>query len=1194
MTAMNVLLVEDDARDIDLTRRALARAAPQISLRVAATLEEARACLAENTPCDLVLTDLTLPDGSGLQLVAEIRERAQPLAVVVLTGSGSAETALAALKAGADDFLVKRADYLQRLPAAIEAVLRRFQMETARRSRPLRVLYAEDSAVDVDLTRRHLQTHAPNIRLEAVSGVPELLQRLPRSAAETCRCDVLLLDYHLPGANAFEVLKILREERRLDLPVVLVTGQGDGELAAQAFRFGAAEYLIKNPGYLAELPAVLEAARDRAQLTREQAALRDSEALVRAVLDSLTAHVAVLDVQGTIISVNQAWRDFALRNGASAATCDAVGTSYLASCANVIAPGGEQTARHAHEGIQAVLDGRRERFSLEYPCNSPDEQRWFLMNVSRRIGPHGGVTVAHENITQRKLAETALQISEANLRAIADNASVGIRIGLDGRNVFSNRYMAQMLGYAEAELGKRGPEDVMHPDVLAQVTERLRRRMAGEEVPQEYESVVRRKDGRSVPVEMRGARTMWNGRPASMVFMSDISERKRTEEALHLLSTGIAHLRGEALFNQISEQVSRLVDAEIGFVAKLLGADEGRIRTIGLSVDGKAAPAIEYALAGTPCAAAIAGQGVVFADQVRQKFPAMRMLADLNAESYAAVPLFDAGGQPAGSIGVISRAPLRRPAQVESILRLFAVRAAAELEREEVERRFQDLFEYSPDASVIVNQAGRITLANRQAAAVFGYTQEELAGMSVDALLPPADKPGHARLRQQYFQKPTQRSMGAARADLHARRKDGTVFPADISLNPLHSDEGVLAVATVRDITAQREVEQRRKNLEAQLFQAQKMEAIGTLAGGIAHDFNNIVGAIIGNVELAREDVGADHPALQSLDEIRKASRRARDLVGQILAFSRQQPLSRQVVALAPLVEEVVKLLRATLPTGVELRMAFADAAPEVLADATQLHQILMNLCSNARHAMDGGRGRIDIQIEGVVLDEDASRIPAGLAPGRYACLTVRDSGRGMDAATRERIFEPFFTTKAAGEGTGLGLAVVHGIMQNHHGAITVDSQPGGGTRFHLYFPAADAPAATIDAETAPLPPPQGGGKQVLYLDDDEALVVMTMRLLERQGYRVAGYTDSAEALQALRADPGRFDLVVTDYNMPGMSGIEVARIRPDLPVALISGYITDELRGKAEECGVRNLIYKPNTVEELCAAVRNLTSGEP
>ena len=396
-----------------------------------------------------------------------------------------------------------------------------------------------------------------------------------------------------------------------------------------------------------------------------------------------------------------------------------------------------------------------------------------------------------------------------------------------------------------------------------------------------------------------------------------------------------------------------------------------------------------------------------------------------------------------------------------------------------------------------------------------------------------------------------------------------------------------------QDITGQKKAEQVQTSLEAQLRESQKMEAIGTLAGGIAHDFNNILGTILGNVELARQDARANWQALVSLEEIQKAGHRARDLVQQILSFSRRQPTTRRVMSLAPVIEESVRLLRTALPGGIRIEHRCAADTPSVVADATQVQQVLLNLGANAAHAMEDGSGIIEIRVEGLTLDAASAQRDVNLRAGRYARVVVSDSGHGMDAATQRRIFEPFFTTKPPGKGTGLGLAVAHGIMHAHEGAIAVHSEPGKGSRFELYFPCAgdvaDAQGSTERATAVS----EGRGRHILYIDDDEAQVFLIKRTLERWGYRVSAFLEQRAALDTLLSRKHHFDLVVTDYNMPGMTGLDVARaIRetlPDLPVIVVSGYITDALRAQAHLAGVRELISKPHEVEELRDVIQRI-----
>ncbi len=506
----------------------------------------------------------------------------------------------------------------------------------------------------------------------------------------------------------------------------------------------------------------------------------------------------------------------------------------------------------------------------------------------------------------------------------------------------------------------------------------------------------------------------------------------------------------------------------------------------------------------------------------------------------------------------------------------------------ESQARLASIVDSAMDGIITVDEDDRVLVFNLAAEKMFGYRSEDVIGQGVELLIP-------ERSRIQHFGQIDHRDRATGPLlRMSGRRAGGEEFPIEGSVSRTEVDGRRLFTVIVRDITEQLHAEETRVQLEAQLRQAQKMEAIGTLAGGIAHDFNNILGAIVGNVELAAQDVGASHSAVESLNEIRKASRRAKDLVQRILTFSREQVQPQSVITLAAVVEESAKLLRASLPAEVELATTLEADVPAVLADATQIEQVLLNLCTNAWQALEGQAGRIDIHLDAVTPDGETLDADANLWPGRFARLTVTDTGTGMDAATLERIFEPFFTTKPVGQGTGLGLSVVHGIVKAHGGAITVTSQPGRGSTFTLYFPAAEAAEESAlphhaAAELHAVP----GGQHVLYIDDEEALVFLVTRMLERLGYRVSGYTRAAAALAAVRADPSQFDLVVTDLNMPGMSGLEVARelarLRPDLPVVLASGYITEELRALAPEAGVRQLMYKPNTVDELCAVVQRL-----
>lgn len=528
---------------------------------------------------------------------------------------------------------------------------------------------------------------------------------------------------------------------------------------------------------------------------------------------------------------------------------------------------------------------------------------------------------------------------------------------------------------------------------------------------------------------------------------------------------------------------------------------------------------------------------------------------------------------------------------------LLAQRQALQLSAAELQQRNEELqlsknrlasiINSSLDAIICIDQNYLITIFNPTAAALFQCPSSQALGSQLTRFLPDAVQ------TLSYNKLTTHAQLG----EMTGLTASGNSVSIEVSVSFELHPEGDTTTIFARDLTSRKKIEAHRNALESQLRESQKMQAVGTMAGGIAHDFNNIIGAILGNVELAKQDAGARSPALVSLSEIDKAGRRARDLVRQILTFSRNESPQRIPIQLADVVQETVHLLKVTLPPLVDMQVGIDPSTPLVLADATQVEQALLNLCTNAIHAIGARRGTLSIEL-GHNLTTDPGRIERrGGVRGQHVKLVVRDTGSGIDAQTLQRIFEPFFTTKPVGQGTGLGLAVVHGIMRTHQGTVDVKSTPDTGSVFTLYFPVADLAALPETPNAAKkLSEPQsvrGRGKRVMYVDDDEALVFLVQRVLKRKGFVVSTFTDPRLAAAALRARPLDFDLLVTDYNMPGYSGIELLRetrlIRPDLPVALASGYVTAEIEQSALSAGARALIHKPNDVDELCETVQRL-----
>jgi PAS domain S-box-containing protein len=507
----------------------------------------------------------------------------------------------------------------------------------------------------------------------------------------------------------------------------------------------------------------------------------------------------------------------------------------------------------------------------------------------------------------------------------------------------------------------------------------------------------------------------------------------------------------------------------------------------------------------------------------------------------------------------------------------------------------EHLLESVPDAVVAVSRTGAIVLVNREAERVFGYERDQLLGEPVEMLVPDRFRDQYLERRKEYFEEPTTRELGSG-LEFHGLRQDGSEFPVDIAVSPIGADESATAIVVVHDLSEAKESERRRDeelaraNREMRIAQSRRLESLGQLAGGVAHDFNNLLGVILNYADFVADELEEGTAVHTDVKEIRKAAERATELTRQLLIFSRREAIKPAPVDLNEVVNDIERLLRRTLGEHIELVVRLSPDVPAVLADPGQVEQVLVNLAVNARDAMpDGGRLVIDTRV--VELDRDFLQEHPDAVPGRYVRVTVEDSGTGMDPEVAARAFEPFFSTKRKGEGTGLGLATVYGIVTAAGGLISVYSEPGEGTVFRVHLPAVDSDAVRAPGEQAV--EFTGRGESVLLVEDEDSVRALAKRILTEGGYRVSALSQGSDALPLLE-DPRRdFDLLISDVVMPGMRGVELVRraleLRPELPVLMMSGYTTpleeDDRRAMAEA----PLLEKPFSRRDLLGQVREL-----
>lgn len=1026
---------------------------------------------------------------------------------------------------------------------------------------------------------------------------------------------------------------------------------------------------------------VIGISRDITERKRAQNALREQEAFARGVLDAISAHVAVLDATGLITAANESWRQFSAANGGTE-NATGVGVNYLDVCERS-AKDGDPTAATVAKGLRQVLAGEAPRFRFEYPCDSPNEKRWFQMSVTRLDHHSRGIVVVHTNISERKVAEDALRASESQLRLFAEHVPAPIAmLDRDLRYLqVSRRWLT------DYRLGDRDLTGLHHYEVFPEIPESWReihRQCLGGATKSNDEEAFVRADGTTQWIR-------WEIRPWSapkgeiggiIIFSEEITERKRAEQTLRerearfqkifenagtgiaiadshgrllecnpafcsLLGYSMEELRQTSFASHIHPddretnlaQIERLRTGQIQafeienryrhkdgrsvwvhkFTSLLPGESPEPKSMMALITDVTARRAAEQALRESEqrhreIMDVLPGAVFVHADnKIVFCNPAfVRLVGAANADDLLGKSPFDIV-HPDHHQFVRARIEARRqsntltPGMEMAIVRLdgravpvYSVAAAFSgyaqrailvalsdlTERERSMELLRSVLKSVQDAILTIDENGVIQSANPGAERAFGYSEAELVGQKIGVLMPPPYREEHDGYVANYLRTGVARVIGTGR-EAEALHRDGTRFPVEITVTEFRLEGERRFTGVVRDITA-------RQRLEAELQQAQKMEAVGRLAGGVAHDFNNLLTVINGYSDMLLSKMPEPPLTREFLVAIRDAGDRAARLTQQLLAFSRKAVVEPRVIDLNELVKQSAKLLRRLIGEDILLEVVQDPDLPPIKADYGQIEQLVMNLVVNARDAMPTG-GRLTILTKKVVPTPEQARNHVDFKPGIHAQIAVVDTGHGMTDEVKNRIFEPFFTTKGIGKGTGLGLAVVHGVVTQCGGHVDVQSTVGEGTTFQLRFPAFEGESPR--AELAEKRIAASGRETILLVEDEESVRAIARRALEEQGYKVLETGRGVDAIRLATEHDEPIDLLVTDVVMPEVGGRQLADAvrahRPGVRVLYISGYTDDSVVHHGVLDASDAFLQKPFTPTALARKVRAVLDGD-
>ena len=924
--------------------------------------------------------------------------------------------------------------------------------------------------------------------------------------------------------------------------------------------------LLEENSALKEQIQALE--KSESDLKRNREAMMVSEEHYRLQASNIPDIIYSLDGEGNIVNVNSSAFE---RYGYSEQA--AKGRPFL----DFVHP--EDREILINSFLKAIEDKRKVTTGLQFRIMAADGVAyWFELNAHVHFDSHDryiGEEGVLRDITDRKCIENDLKESETLFQRMVESISdVIYKIDHQGVIIYFSPIGKDVWGYDKEDVIGKSFIEFVHPDDKEKLINRFIEFGTGVQKPLVYR--LKNKAG-----EFKWVRTKTKPRIENGVFagatgtLIDITDLKQAEDALRQ-SEAHYHLLADHMRDTIW-----LMDMNLKTTYRSPSAYKQR----GYTLEEFQKLPIDQNI--TPASLALAME--TFKEEMPKVLadPTYAAMRTLELEFYCkdGTTIFaectfslirDESGKPQYFLCEGRDITERKQAEFQREAALKAVRESETLLRISMER--------APDGVYMNDLEGNFLYGNSKAEEIIGYRREDLLGRNfLDFNIIAESSLGKAveLLEKNIEGRPT------GPDELEMVRKDGRHILIEINTTVIYRSDKKVVLAFVRDITERKRVDEEKAKLENQLLQAQKMEAIGTLAGGVAHDFNNILSAIIGYAEMAVEE-DSNEIRKKYLQETLNGAERAKKLVRQILTFSRQDSHEKKPLDIKILIKETVKFLRSSISSAIEIRQQITDESCNILADPTQMHQFIMNLCTNAAHAMKRTGGILNIELSNVELAQgDLPHLP-DLQPGHYVKLAVSDTGHGIDPDNIQRIFDPFFTTKSKDEGTGLGLSVVFGIVKSHGGFINVASKLDQGATFNVYLP------GIIHEEITNVPIQGkviGGKERILFVDDEPALVDMGKRMLSSLGYDVTGVLNSVDAMNLFYSEPQRFDLVITDMTLPKMNGIVLSRkilkIRPEIPIILCSGIREDSTEEQARALGIRSYLTKPLTKRELAHAIR-------